>query len=49
MRPRPARLTLMSGTASGWIRRMTEMENISVPTSSARTSLSRPSRYHRRM
>ena len=42
-------LTLMSGTASGWILRITEMENISVPTSSARTSLSLPSRYHRRM
>jgi uncharacterized membrane protein len=41
--------TLMSGTASGWILRMTEIENINVPTSSARTSLSLPSRYHSRM
>ena len=39
----------MSGTESGWIRRMTAMENMSVPTSSASTSLSRPSRYHTRM
>jgi len=49
VRPPPARLTLMSGTASGWILRMTAMENISVPTSSDKTSLSLPSRYHRRM
>lgn len=41
--------SLMSGTEFGWILRMTAMENSGVPTSAARTSLSRPSRYHSRM